>query len=406
MRSTRRFEGRSLEELLEKVRTEFGPSAAIVEANKLRSGGLGGFFAKERFEVVVEIDETPAPRHPMPQQMPQRMPIGILDLVDRVSDEEAAMPAPIAQAAGFHPAPMPAPVFTPAPMPAPAPVPAHVFAADPVAYPDPEPPRPETPFASVLRRVAADVAIELEPPPTMTAPVAAPAPAPLPAAPLPAPSAPVTPIRAAELDRIGLPAHLVPRAAAEPDVTRTLLTSLERVPLPDPLPDVPGTVLAVVGPRSEALHLARRFATDLGEDPSAVVLVSENFKGLTIPEELRLAGADAAAEHRRSWRRRRQPTFVAVDAAPGRESGAWARAVLDAMEPTSVWATVHACRKPEDVSAWAEQLGGIDALAVTHLEDTTSPAAVLQVGIPVGRLDGRPASAALWAALLTERIAA
>lgn len=380
--STRRFEGPSLEGLLEQVRSELGPGAAIVEANKLRAGGLAGFFAKERFEVVVEVDDhdAPAPAARV-ATVQQPAPIGILDLVDRVSDAEAAAAS----------APRPAPA--PARRPGPAPVPAAEMATIPE--------RPPSPFASVLRRVAADVAYELETPPE-PAPVPAHAPPPAPAA---APAPPPVPVAA--LSKIGLPPHLVPRAAAEPDVARTLLTTLERVPLPEPLPDVPGAVLAVVGPRHEALGLARRFASDFGCDPSAVVLVSENHKGATtVPIEHRLTGADEAGEHRRSWRRRRQPTVVVVDATPGRESGCWARAVLDAMEPTAVWATVHACRKPEDVMAWADQLGGVDALAVTNLEDTTSPAAVLQAGIPVGRLDGRPASPALWAALLTERIAA
>ena len=80
--------------------------------------------------------------------------------------------------------------------------------------------------------------------------------------------------------------------------------------------------------------------------------------------------------------------------------------MLDALEPTMVWATVEATRKPEDLSHWSEQAGGFDALAVTGLDDTVSPASVLSCGIPVGRIDGRPATPALWAALLAERIAA
>jgi hypothetical protein len=67
---------------------------------------------------------------------------------------------------------------------------------------------------------------------------------------------------------------------------------------------------------------------------------------------------------------------------------------------------VEATRKPEDLSHWSEQAGGFDALAVTGLDDTVSPASVLRCGIPVGRIDGRPATPALWAALLAERIAA
>jgi len=58
------------------------------------------------------------------------------------------------------------------------------------------------------------------------------------------------------------------------------------------------------------------------------------------------------------------------------------------------------------VLAWSDSLGGLDAIALDGLDDTTTPASILGTGIPVARLDGRPASAALWTALLLERLAA
>lgn len=51
-----RFEGSELEALLTQVRTEIGEDARIVAANRVRKGGVGGFFAKEVYEVVVETD--------------------------------------------------------------------------------------------------------------------------------------------------------------------------------------------------------------------------------------------------------------------------------------------------------------------------------------------------------------
>ena len=58
-----RYEGPDLEQLLEQVRTELGAGTKIVSANKIRSGGVAGFFARERFEVIVEHDGivTPGP---------------------------------------------------------------------------------------------------------------------------------------------------------------------------------------------------------------------------------------------------------------------------------------------------------------------------------------------------------
>jgi len=54
-----RFEGGELEELLERVRTEVGPEARIVAANRIRQGGIAGFFAREGYEVVVDADGVP-----------------------------------------------------------------------------------------------------------------------------------------------------------------------------------------------------------------------------------------------------------------------------------------------------------------------------------------------------------
>src|SRR5450631_2292234 len=52
------LEGDDLEELLMKAQTEGGPNARIMRADKFRHGGIWGFFARERFEVAVEIPEA------------------------------------------------------------------------------------------------------------------------------------------------------------------------------------------------------------------------------------------------------------------------------------------------------------------------------------------------------------
>ena len=59
MASTRLLlEGSNIEDLLERVRAEYGPGVRIVEANRLRTGGVGGFFAREKFAVTIEIDDA------------------------------------------------------------------------------------------------------------------------------------------------------------------------------------------------------------------------------------------------------------------------------------------------------------------------------------------------------------
>lgn len=56
---TQRFSGPELSELLDRIAREHGPDAAIAAVNKVRSGGVAGFFCKEEFEVVVR-NGTPA----------------------------------------------------------------------------------------------------------------------------------------------------------------------------------------------------------------------------------------------------------------------------------------------------------------------------------------------------------
>lgn len=51
---TQRFSGPELSELLDQVAREHGANAAISAVNKIRSGGVAGFFCREEFEVVVK----------------------------------------------------------------------------------------------------------------------------------------------------------------------------------------------------------------------------------------------------------------------------------------------------------------------------------------------------------------
>jgi hypothetical protein len=60
------FEGRSLTELLARVRAEHGEDVRIVAADRQRTGGVAGFFARETYAVTVELDDAPTPQ-PLPE---------------------------------------------------------------------------------------------------------------------------------------------------------------------------------------------------------------------------------------------------------------------------------------------------------------------------------------------------
>ena len=58
MTSTQKFEGPELGALLDHVHSTLGPDVQIVEANRCRSRGVAGFFARETFEVTVEVPDS------------------------------------------------------------------------------------------------------------------------------------------------------------------------------------------------------------------------------------------------------------------------------------------------------------------------------------------------------------
>ena len=436
--TTRRFDAPTLEAALAQVRAELGPDARITGAEKVRQGGIGGFFARERVEVAVEVADQPTISTPAPARRarasaarPARSPraaaspASILDLADSVSDEEhdssvetTSFAAVLERIAGdadmavaaqtaIEPemAPAAAPAFTSAPVFAPADFPPVI---------EDEPFVAERPLAAEPV-AAAEPMVDDEP---VTAPVAVVgAIVPATAEVVPAPAAPpdqathaaagavAVPRHVGQLQRLGLPGDLLPYDENARGLHCALVDALGLLPAAPPLPAGRGTVLAVVGERTTATALARALATEMRLDTEEIVLCSQRRRGRT-SSWLELSSIADADEHRRSWRWRPQPTVVVVDAPPVGRAYPWARDVLSVLEPTSAWGVVDATRKLEDVACWSDELGGLDAFAVTHLADTVSPATVLHLGVPVALLDGEPASPELWADVLMERLAA
>src|ERR687893_351590 len=73
--NTKTYRGRSLEELLPKVRAELGPDAVIVRQREGLTGGVGGFFQKKLVEIEAAAPEGAEPppaaaRAPLPSRWP------------------------------------------------------------------------------------------------------------------------------------------------------------------------------------------------------------------------------------------------------------------------------------------------------------------------------------------------
>ncbi len=504
------------------MRSEFGDDAHIVAANRVRKGGVGGFFAREFYEVIVEEPDAPIDLRPPVRLGRQRrddtaaydsgrsVPLTVLDLVEERNEEERLLGAinlgldsiqiiddddepiegPLDDPFGGHfagraaagtqpttwahsqdipveavpvvvPEP-PAPQVAPAPASTPAmAAPAMAIESQPVVSTETErfaqilerlahstehqpshyepgttQPAPQPTFATttdpapmrepapapeaqprVISLVDAERVVRAEPVPRVVpgAPVARPTVATAPPAHATAPTAASTadPARSGAEDiierpeqmlvRLGLPARFVPRGMTGNALRDALVESLGRLPRAEELPKAKGVVVAIVGLGAGPVLLGRSVSEALGLDPEEVVVATQNeIDG--VPAWLQITEPDAADERRRSWRRRDQLTFVAISQPSLTTGTAWASDMLDRLEPTQLWGLAAAGWKPEDVDAWSRRLGGFDMVCLDRLVDTVSPASMLSLGLPIGRLDGADATPQRWADLLLDRI--
>jgi hypothetical protein len=62
------LEGPAIEPLLAQVHDEYGSGVRIISADKVRSGGIGGFFAKQHYELSVEVPDSTEESDEMAQQ--------------------------------------------------------------------------------------------------------------------------------------------------------------------------------------------------------------------------------------------------------------------------------------------------------------------------------------------------
>jgi CBS domain-containing protein len=413
------LEGADLSELMVHVRAEFGPTARIVRAERVRTGGLAGFFARERYELTIDVPDTPvAPA----QSLLRRRGIGVVPVgaaggaagIDALlAAADAADAAPDGSLPGFD-------VLAP---------------AGTATVPDARPrvSTGEESFASVLEQmramtgaVAPDHQIEVPPPapspedthPVVTAdrtfepivPPVVPAPVPAPAAERVGPGGSVAPTAPAPpagpgvprdaLADLGVPAELL---AACGDGPVELARLLAAVPPAPPLPRDPGTVLVVAGPPEDAARVADLLALRAGS--GAVVHAGDAEAGSVAGH--RLTSPVAAERWRANLAGGDGVTVVALGVRPGRTREDAAAELLAALAPDQAWGVVDARSKSRDCTRWIAAVGGrrpLDALAVGGLFETSEPGTVLGLGVPVAWIDGVPASRVAWAAALGEHL--
>lgn len=364
------LDGPDITSVLTKVHAEHGPDARIVSAERVRVGGLAGFFARERFEVAVEVG-PPDPGTPSEPSEPSDEPAGsILDLaaaVDRLEREEgqlAVKPPVVAKTAG------PSPGF------------AELLAV--MGGPD------------GISRASAHPAR-----PAATAPPVAPAPRDLTAR---------SHERTDLCDRLrglGVPEHLLASvgAGAAGDAVAVVTRLARLLPAPPTMPTGSGQVVVLVGDGVSAFEEAQRLARRARLAPSAVHLASPTPLGTGVPASRLVSSPAVAAERRARLARSATAAIVAVEAPFGEAGATWAARVVAALQPATTWYVAEASRKVADTADQICRIGGADGLVVTGTDATRDPATVLALRLPIAWLDGRRATAEAWTALLCGRLA-
>jgi len=416
--SRRLFEGPDAATVLDRVHTELGPGARIVSAEKVRQGGIAGFFTRERVEVVVEVPDGP----PLP---PAATSPGAFTEAPRTETATATATATAATGAAADPpaarrtagagrtgvgadeARMRAmldlvearnaeeqaadTVLIEAPV---ADVPVAAAPVTDVSRAD-VPTRHPGDFAALL--AGARARLEEEDARSDAAGAAGPAvdgSAALDLATDPVDGPLDDVLGGAPDDRAGhgrTPLSLVrPGGGAAPG---RVTTPVADVPVTcAPLPSRPGTVVAVVDATgSDPLAAASRLAPIAGCDVDDVVLASPSASSRRSPW-LALDDPGEASARRRAWWRRPGVTLVAVDTGDGE----WSTRMLAALEPTLTVAVVDARHKPEDVGHEIARVGGVDALAVEHLGLTRRPTTLTDLALPLASMDGRAATPERW----------
>ncbi|MDM7830564.1 hypothetical protein [Cellulomonas edaphi] len=347
------LEGTDLATLMARVADELGPGARVVRAERVRAGGVAGFFTREHFELTVDVPEAPeaATQRPRASRFAEAAArTGLDDLLDAADSQDAGLPV----------------VSTGSPA-----------------------------FADVLEQVRALVGGDE----AAARPAAAPQPVPEPVVLRAAPTESPAEALADRLAALGVPARLLVERP------RTLSQALAGIPEAPELDRRPGSVIAVVGAAQDADAVARLLAERLNLDPAAVVHAGTPAARPSVPQPRgkarpRPTGPDEARQWRAGAAKAPHPWVVALAVAPDADERAAGAELLRALGANRSWAVVDARTKAIDARAWMAAVGPFDAVAARGVFDTSEPGTLLDLGVPVAWLDGIPAGPVAWAAVL------
>lgn len=462
-----------------RVRDEMGPDARIVRAERVRTGGIAGFFAKEHYELTVEVPEKPRRKLGRTRPAPPATdgggggsrgePVGIDALmaaaeeaertpVSTASDSFAQVLASVQQmvgpvdgtggdagdedhagagavagdgdgrsgvgagagwpggagdasapadaAASWLPAAFPVLPMGDAPPPPPVATDADADGGSPQAR---APGAPAAVPGDGVRGdgMPGDTALsetadrpDTRPPGAAALDGAAPEAAAPEAAALDAGEEVRPRSCVASLLELGIPTRLL-AGFTDPYAPVALSRLVRTFDRPRGVRLAPGALVVVAGPPELALRTATQMAHRAGLVPQDVVLAGDVDP---IPGHGRRITTAAAAARVRERAVPDAPTVVALGVGG---TGAAAE-LLAAFAPDEAWAALDARLRGVELRRWLRAVGSrraFDAVAALNAFEAQAPGTVLNLGVPVGWVDGLPASPVVWAAVLSERLA-
>ena len=433
------LEGPAIEPLLAQVRQDYGSAVRIISADKVRSGGFGGFFAKQHYELSVEVpdmdeEEPPALEEPAQtlDQMLERAEAG--DWVggpeEKRGGREAGIEDTDAAPQRFQPDSAAAfaellagldtahHIATSGPA---RPAPRSEVALDKIDNPTVRPFRPAAATGTPINGTSTR---PLPPVPSLddltsglgladgeTPPATPPARSAAAAYGLnPAPAAPLLksvhndPV-ISNLISVGMPAPIAEQITGG-DTYAGVLGVLAARPAAPGIPDGPGEILVLAGDLGHAVPIGKQLLVQIGADQSHLLLAGASAAGTGVHSSRVLHDPEAAASRAEKLRNAGSPWVVILDAPIGGTDPIWVNDMRDTLGATALWAVVDATRKTADTARHLRTLGEVEALVVHRVELTADPATVLGLDLPIFSLDGKPATPHAWAAMLCARIAA
>jgi hypothetical protein len=439
------LEGPAIEPLLSQVRREYGSAVRIISADKVRSGGFGGFFAKQHYELSVEVpdmdEEPPAFEEPAqtldqmleraeagdrvggPDEKQSGREAGIEDTVGRCADGADAAAQHFQPDSGAAFAELLAGLDT-----------AHHIATSGPARPAPRPEvtvdktdnptvRPFRPTATTGTPINGTGTRPLPPVPSLaelmgglglagpeTPPATPPARSAAAAYGLnPAPAPPLTSVHndpvIGNLISVGMPDPIAAQITGG-DTYAGVLSVLAARPAAPGIPDGPGEILVLAGDLSHAVPTGKQLLAQIGADQSHLLLAGASAAGTGVHSSRVLHDPETAAARAEKLQNANSAWVVVLDAPIGATDPLWVNDMCDAFGATALWAVVDATRKTADTARHLRMLGEVEALVVHNVGLTADPATVLGLDLPIFSLDGKPATPHAWAAMLCARIAA